>query len=180
VKLSIQLITCAALGALLTSTAWAGCGRAMSTSFSVLLPDEKVAAREALASSDNPGDGPNTIVGLWLTTVSVDGQSVYQAFESFSSDGLEVLNDNGAPQAGNVCLGVWTSAGRNIKVNHPSWNYDSNGNLIGTVVIREQVALDPGGNSFKGTVSVDVYDLNGKQVQPTFTALLSGKRITVN
>ena len=40
-----------------------------------------------------------------------------------------------------------------LDVNHP-WNYDSNGNLIGTVVIREQVALDP--------------------------AQLSGKRITVN
>jgi hypothetical protein len=175
VKLSMQLITWAALGALLTSTAWAGCGRATSTNFPVLLPEEKAAARQTLASEDNQG-----IVGLWLTTVTADGQPVFQAFESFSSDGLEVLNDNGAPQAGNVCLGVWISAGRNIKVNHPSWNYDSNGNLIGTVVIREQVALDPGGNSFKGTVTVDVYDLNGKQVQPTFTAQLSGKRITVN
>jgi hypothetical protein len=162
-----------------------GCGRAVlpgllspeSTEARVAGPNQSIEPRPA---ADAPGY--HAIVGLWLSTVLIGGQPVYQAFESFTSDGLEVLNDNGAPQAGNVCLGVWAPTGKNaLKVNHPSWNYDNNGNVIGTVIIKSQITIDPGGNSYKGTVTIDTYDLNGKKVPGgSFSGQLTAKRITAN
>jgi hypothetical protein len=162
-----------------------GCGRAVLPG---LLSPESTEARVAGPNqSVEPGapanPGPNqAIVGLWLSTVLIGGQPVYQAFESFTSDGLEILNDNGAPQAGNVCLGVWASTGKNtLRVNHPSWNYDNNGNVTGTVVIKSQITLDSAGNSYRGTVTVDMYDLNGKRVPGgSFSGQLVATRITAN
>jgi hypothetical protein len=57
--------------------------------------------------------------------------------------------------------------------------YDNNGNLTGIAIIREQIILDPGGNSFKGTFTVDIVDLNSN---PVFHAAgtVSAKRITVD
>ena len=165
---------------LLASHAYAGCGHAtVSSNLAVLMAED---AHTRYASPAPEADGSaNSIVGLWLSSVTIDGQLIYQAFESFSGDGLEVLNDNGAPQAGNVCLGVWIATGHNsLKVNHPSWNYDNNGNVIGTVIIKSDITLAPGGNSYKGTVTIDVYDLNGNSVAPTTTAQLTAKRITAN
>jgi hypothetical protein len=162
----------------------AGCGRAVLPG--LLSPESTEARTVGPDQSVEPGapaaPGYQAIVGLWLSTVLIGGQPVYQAFESFTSDGLEILNDNGAPQAGNVCLGVWASTGKNtLKVNHPSWNYDNNGNVIGTVVIKSQITLDPAGNSYKGTVTVDTYDLNGKPVPGgSFSGQLVATRITAN
>lgn len=120
-------------------------------------------------------------VGMWSVNVTISGQTIYQAFESFTIDGLEFLNDNGPTLEGNVCFGVWSSPSRNtVKIYHPSWNYDANGNLNGTVTIKQQITLDPGGNSFKGNVVVNVYDLNGNTQGPALQAQVSGKRITVN
>jgi hypothetical protein len=164
----------------------AGCGRVVLPG---LLSPESTEARTAGTGqsveprpANDDAAGYQAIVGLWISTVLSGGQPIYQAFESFTSDGLEVLNDNGAPQAGNVCLGVWAPTGKNaLKVNHPSWNYDNNGNVIGTVIIKSQITIDPGGNSYKGTVTVDTYDLNGKKVPGgSFSGQLTAKRITAN
>lgn len=164
-------------------SAYAGCGHPVLPGL-IQHQAAHAWATEAVRALDGRVEtdaGHESIVGLWLETVLMAGQPIYQAFESFSSDGTEILNDNGAPQAGNVCLGVWASTGRNtLKVNHPAWNYDNNGNVIGTVTIRSQIAIDGGGKTYKGTVTIDVYDLNGNQVAPTTIAQITGKRITVN
>jgi len=123
-----------------------------------------------------PGQG--NVTGLWLSTVTVDGQPAFQAFEAFTQDGLEFLNDNGSPVEGNVCFGIWTAAGKNVKVTHPAWNYDPSGNLIGSVVIRETFTLDPGGNAFTGSISVEAFDLNGNSFGIVFQGDVAGKRIT--
>lgn len=171
----------AALCMALTPTANAGCGQPV---FGGAWAQPQTAhARTAEARSAEPRDaaGGQPITGLWLVTVSINGQGIYQAIEAFTSDGVEILNDNGAPQAGNVCLGAWARSPKNtIKVNHPAWNYDSNGNLIGTVVIKSEIEVQPGGDTYKGTVTIDVYDLNNQKVAPTTTADLSATRITAN
>jgi hypothetical protein len=163
------------------SHAYAGCGHAtVSSNLSVLMPDARAQLRDASpgAEADASASG---ITGLWLVNVTIGGQLAYQAFESFTSDGLETLNDNGAPQAGNVCLGVWIATSHNsLKIYHPSWNYDSNGNVIGTVIIKSQIVLDPGGNTYKGLVTIDVFDLNGNSVAPTTKGQLTARRITAN
>ena len=165
------------LSAAFAPAAFAGCGKSTFTHLAVTHPGARAAS--LATRPDASVDSPGKIVGLWLNMVSIGGQEIFQAFESFSSDGLEVLNDNGSPLEGNVCLGVWSVNPRKvILVNHPAWSYDSNGNLIGTVVIREQITVDPGGNTFTGTVTVDTYDLMGNVAAPEFQADLAGKRIT--
>ena len=172
------------LCAFLASAAYADCGkpnsrqavsvlsstRALTTPLSEL---EEVRGPQLEEDSDRA-----SIVGLWLTTSTIEGQQL-QSFESFTSDGLEFLNDSGSPIEGNVCFGIYQSGPRGaITVNHPSWNYDGGGNLIGTVVIKEQITVDAGGKIFHGTITVDIYDLSGAR-QARLAGTYTGKRITV-
>jgi hypothetical protein len=62
---------------------------------------------------------------------------------------------------------------------HPSWTFDAAGNLNGTAIIRETVTVQPDGNTFKGTFTVDVLDLRGTNLQH-IAGTLSGTRITID
>lgn len=110
------------------------------------------------AQDDQEPDG--SIVGLWNTTFTSGGQIVDQGFDQWNSDGTEILNDTPPPATGNVCLGVWNKAGQTFKLKHPSWTFDAAGNLNGTAIIREKVTVDPKGQNYKGTFTVDVFDLH--------------------
>ncbi len=173
----------AALSTLFAPDANAGCGKALASKLSILVPGGQAQVQTATVAG-KPNDTPESaasIVGMWRADVLIDGQVIFQSFESFTGDGLEFLNDNGSTLEGNVCFGVWTSPSKNtVKVYHLAWNYDMGGNLIGTVVIKTQIAIDPAGNTFKGTVVVDTYDLNGNVAAPELQAALRGKRITVD
>ena len=175
-------LSAVALSTLFTQNASA-CGKDLAFRLSVLTPNARQlnsATPEVARAEDSP-QAAGSPVGMWTVNVSLGGQVIYQAFESFASEGLEFLNDNGPTLEGNVCFGVWSAAQKNsVKVYHPAWNYDANGNLIGTVIIREQFTFEPGGNSFKGTVTVDTYDLNGVVSAPQLQAQISGKRVTPN
>jgi len=121
-----------------------------------------------------------SIVGLWETTFTSDGQVVDQGFDLWNSDGTEVLNDDPAPATGNVCLGVYVKSGpATYKLKHPSWTFDANGNLTGTAIIREQVTVEPGGNTYKGTFTIDLYDVPGNHLAQ-FTGTISAQRMTVD
>lgn len=125
-------------------------------------------------------DASASIVGLWKVKFSVGDQVVDQGFDVWHSDGTEVLNDTPPPSTGNVCLGVWIKAGRlTYKLKHPSWSFDAAGNLIGTVVIREEVTVSADGNSYKGTFTIDVYDLAGNLLDHG-NGTLAAQRITVD
>ena len=178
---SIGYTAAAALCMALTPAAQAGCGQPVFGGMLARAQSAHAPAAETRAAEPRDAAGGGSITGLWLVTVSIGGQGIFQAIEAFTSDGVEILNDNGAPQAGNVCLGAWARAEKNtVKVNHPAWNYDSSGNLTGTVVIRSEIQVQPGGDTYKGTVTIDVYDLNNQKVAPTTTADLSATRITAN
>jgi hypothetical protein len=120
------------------------------------------------------------IAGLWLTTFTSGGQVADVGFDQWNLDGTEILNDDPPPQTGNVCLGVFVkSALSTYKLKHPSWTFDASGNVNGTAIIRELIFMDPGGNTYHGTFTVDIYDLSGthlSQVGGTLTAT----RITVD
>jgi hypothetical protein len=105
-----------------------------------------------------------SIVGLWNATFTSGGQIADQGFDQWNSDGTEILNDTPPPATGNVCLGVWTKSGETFKLKHPSWTFDAAGNLTGTAIIREKITLDPKGQSYKGTFTVDAFDLQGHAV----------------
>lgn len=127
-----------------------------------------------------PIDADPSIVGLWDSKAFSGGQLIDEGFEQWNADGTEVLNDTPPPQTGNVCLGVFVkSAQSTYKLKHPSWTFDSNGNLTGTAIIRELVIVGRGGNTYSGTYTIDFYDLNGKHLQQ-FGGTIQAQRITVD
>jgi hypothetical protein len=126
------------------------------------LPENSVEPR---ADQTNQPASSVSIVGLWNLTFLSGGQVVDAAFDAWHSDGTEILNDYTNPIEGNVCLGVWEQTGtRSYKLKHPSWSFDTGGNPLGTVIIRENVTVSLDGNSFGGTYTYDVYDVTGKFV----------------
>lgn len=141
-------------------------------------------AIRAMAAPVRPADDSRgedaSIVGLWKVTFFSGGQVVDQAFEVFHSDGTELMNDTAPPASGNVCVGVWANTnGPGVKLNHPSWTFDANGNLNGTATIKTSITLDHGSNSFTGTFTVDVFDLTGVNLLH-LAGTVSGQRITVD
>lgn len=119
-------------------------------------------AVQSAAAPLNPLRNPPTIVGLWNVTFSSGGQIVDVAFDTWHSDGTEILNDYTNPIEGNVCLGVYQQSGPlTYKLKHPSWSFDTNGTLQGTVIIHETVTLTPDGNGYYGNYRYDIYDTAG-------------------
>jgi hypothetical protein len=58
---------------------------------------------------------------------------VDQAFETFTSDGNELMIDTTPPALDNVCNGVWANVGhRKYRIKHPSWTFAPDGSLTGT------------------------------------------------
>jgi len=141
------------------------------------------AMKAAVASSVHPAQrssDPASIVGLWNMMFLSGGQVVDQGFDVWHSDGTELLNDNPPPSTGNVCVGVWIQTDRNsYRLYHPSWNFDSKGNVIGTVVIRESVNVDAmTGDTLTGTYTIDTFDNYGNPVaNGSFSGTLKGTRI---
>jgi hypothetical protein len=168
-----------------TSTAHAQCS-SMSPKTAVAwqnLPSYAPDIR-ALAPHERADDGSDSanssIVGLWKVTFVSGGQVVDQAFEVFHSDGTEIMIDTAPPASDNVCVGVWAkTGGPTVKLNHPSWTFDANGNLNGTATIKVSVAVDHTGNNFAGTFTVDVFTLTGANVFH-LEGTVSGQRITVD
>jgi hypothetical protein len=126
----------------------------------MMFPGTKAETEVTANDSVNP-----TIVGLWHNVYSSGGEVVDEGFETYHADGTEMLVDLSPPATDNVCSGTWIQTGAfTYKLNHPSWYFDMDGNLLGMAVIKDSVTLDRDGNSFSGTETVDIYDLDGKLV----------------
>jgi len=105
---------------------------------------------------------------------------VDQAFDAWQSGGSEILNDYTNPIEGNVCLGVWTQTGpQTYKLKHPSWTFDSSGNLTGTAYIAESVTVDAGGNGYIGIYVINFFDTSGNPVG-SFNGTLKAHRVLPN
>jgi len=144
------------------------------------LPAFAHAPAPRLAQPVAQAHGDPSIVGLWKVTFSAGNVVVDQAFETFHSDGTELMVDTAAPASGNVCVGVWAKIdGVNYKLNHPSWTFDDKGNLNGTAVIKINVLLDPNSNSFTGTFTVDVMSLSGTVLEH-LTGTVAAQRVNVD
>jgi hypothetical protein len=176
-KRVLQLVAVAVFCTAFVPGARAACGISATPKMRLraALPEMKSSQAHTAQASD-----PVSIVGLWRVTFVSDGEVVDEGFDMWHSDGTEVLNDTPAPASGNVCLGVWTATGPlTFSLKHPSWTFDDAGNLTGTSVIREQVTLSADGNSFKGPVTVDVFDLSGNQILHLDGEIMA-ERITVD
>jgi hypothetical protein len=181
-KITLQLLACLVFAA----TAQAQCLLSATSKLAYARPAIESAepdapqARSGQTTADAQESSDASIVGLWKTKFIAGGQVVDQGFDVWHSDGTEVLNDTPPPSTGNVCLGVWIKTGKSTyKLKHPSWNFDPAGNLIGTVVIREDVTVSNDGNSYKGTFTLDVFDLAGNRLDHA-NGTISAQRITVD
>jgi hypothetical protein len=109
-----------------------------------------------------------SIVGLWNTTFLFgDGPGIYdQGFQQWHADHTELMVDNAVPPSlGNVCVGVWKQTGpRTYTLKHMTFNWDAEGALAGTFVLRMTVTLERRGNVFAGTYTADSFDLEGKVI----------------
>jgi hypothetical protein len=126
--------------------------------------------------------GEPSIVGMWSSSLVVDGQVVDFGFEQWTSDGLQVLNDTSPVLAGNICYGTWTkTAPFAYRLNHPTFLYDTAGvNVIGIGYIRATITLDKSGKTYTGVSTFDSYDLAGNVLMPQSSGDLVGQRITVD
>lgn len=133
------------------------------------------------------------IVGLWRFTFVSDGTSYphpipYGVVIDFGtaqwhSDGTEFMISGGrAPSTGDVCMGVWRQTGRNTyKMRHIALGWGSSDSTppvspaayLGPSILRQQVTLNRSGNSFEGTVTIDVYATD----ETTLIEHVSGKVI---
>ena len=127
------------------------------------------------------------IVGLWEVTVTLTGQPVLDSFETWSSDGTQAETAIKPVLSGNVCLGLWTSLGKqSYGLTHPVYNFDDTGTANGTSAnLMYRVTLSHGNNSFSGNASLTVFDGidpfdPAATVLATFTGTVTAKKITVN
>jgi hypothetical protein len=122
-----------------------------------------------------------SIVGLWYVVFVSGGQVFDVGYDQWHSDGTEVLNDTAPPQpangAGTVCLGVYTQTeAGTIKLKHPFWSFDANGNFAGSGRFSETITLDSEGNSYHGSFVFTAYDVSGNIIFQA-TGTLTGKRM---
>lgn len=139
-------------------------------------------ATDGQVSTEHAAAGPSAqeLVGLWHVVASSGGQIVDQEFEVWHSDGTEEILDITPPAEENACFGIWVQTSRDtVKLKHPAWTFDANGNLTGTAILRETVTIERGENKFTGTYTLDYYDTSGKSTGH-FTGEVQGTRITVD
>lgn len=159
--------------------AWAGCG----------INAETLKKHASWTSGASDGGmlipvnlGQGTIVGMWSVSFVAGGTQIDFGYQVWHSDGTEFTNSGGrAPSTQNFCLGVWAQTGAfSYKLNHFALSYDTSGNLNGRVNIKENVVVDPRGNSFTGPFTIDVYDPKTAALLQHVGGQITGQRVTVN
>jgi hypothetical protein len=150
-------------------------------------------AAEKTTALSRGGSMNPSIVGLWnVQLLSLgnashnpsipDGAVLDFGFNEWHSDGTEILNSGGhAPATENFCLGVWGQTGfLAYELNHFALSYDATSGMLANVVnIREQATLSPSGDSYSGTVTLDIYDTKGNKVDH-LGGTITATRVTVD
>ena len=122
----------------------------------------------------------NSIVGLWYVNYTSGGELVYESFDTWHSDGTELENLNLAPATGPLCVGVWKQVGpRSFRLHHVGWNFDLNGNSLGSFTLDETNTVSRDGLTYKGTFDIKFYDVDGKLIDE-LTGTQTATRITVS
>ena len=141
----------------------------------------------APASNFTASAAPGAIVGMWrFAFTAPDGGPIDWGFQTWHSDGTELTNSGGRPaRSGNFCVGVWEQRSSRVYVlNHwaIAWglppDFDDS-TLSGLVNIKERVQVDHTGNAMTGTVSLDLYAVDGTTLLAHIVdGTVSGTRIT--
>jgi hypothetical protein len=181
-------VTLAAMGMLFAATnAGAACGNPSGFKAGALLklpflvqPGGEAQAHQGLGGGKESPDNYNSIVGLWHVAYTSGGQPVYESFDQWHSDGTELENPNLAPATGPLCVGVWKQTGtRTFRLHHVGWNFDINGNPLGSFTLDESNTVGSDGKTYQGTFDLKFYDVDGNLVEE-LTGTQTATRITVN
>jgi hypothetical protein len=179
----VSVIGLALLGTLCATKAAAECGYPAAQK-----PGKNQFRPEALLlMSSNDHESDEGIVGFWKVKFLAkdnsnipDGTVIDAGFAQWHSDGTEIMNSSRPPATSNFCLGVWRKTGRsNYRLNHFALSSDLAGKLIGPANIREDVILDQSGDTYRGTFTIDQYDLSGNLLAH-ITGEIVAMRITVD
>lgn len=169
---------CTVLVVGLSASAFASCGDSLSAMAAAVSGPSRPMQQGTGFLGENAGG--SSIVGLWYVEFAVNGTVIQDAYQIWNSGGTEVHNPNVDPRGGNVCLGTWKRVGEGVyKLNHRVWNYDTNGNFLGTIHLSETVTLGNGGCTHSGTVVLNFYDPSGNLLTEV-DATVSGKRIAAD
>ncbi len=187
-----QVSTLAVLGivALLSAHVAAQCGAAAQFQPGLKTQAWHGGSGSAYVLNIADGEDRNSIVGMWrfsfisqgnnMPPLSIpDGAVLDHGFAQWHSDGTEITNSNRVPSTGSFCLGVWKRVGPNhYQLNHFAMGFDD-GIHQSYSNIREDVTLSDDGNSFSGTFSIAISDLEG-HAGPVINGQLVGTRVTLN
>lgn len=158
------LAACVVLAIGLGASAAASCGDSLAGMASAKAIVSSPLSKQ-MASESADGGYNSSMVGLWYVQFVVGGQTIQEAFQNWNRGGTEVHNPNVDPRSGNVCLGTWVALpGGSCKLAHRVWNYDTNGNFMGTIHLSETVHLSNNGHTHTGSFKLDFYDPNGNFV----------------
>ena len=175
----VKFAACTVLVVGLSASALASCGdslSAMAAGAVAIVNQSRPMEQDSQSSASYSVN--SSIVGLWHIHFKVNGQTIQEAYQLWNAGGTEVHNPNVDPRTGNVCLGVWKRAAGTYTLAHRVWNYDANGNFLGTIHLRETLTLGHGGNTHSGSFKLDFYDPNGHFVNEV-AGRVTGKRISV-
>jgi hypothetical protein len=159
---------------------------------------QRAAEATRVASLNGAGGGMGfntaTIVGMWnIQFISKgntnhnpsipDGALLDFGYTQWHSDGNEMMNSGGhAANTGNFCMGTFVRTGLYTYIlNHFALSYDPvTGNLAAKIHILQHVTLDPSGNQYGGTLTIDAYDpKSGSQVDHV-AGTISASRVTID
>ncbi len=177
-KVSLYLILVVGL----STGAFASCGDSLSAMVAAASATVGQShPTEQTPASSAPSTGSPSIVGLWHVEFIVGGNTIQEAYQIWNAGGTEVHNPNVDPRAGSVCLGVWKyqAVTGTYKLVHRVWNYDTNGNFMGTINLTEKISVGKGGYTHSGTFTLDFYDPTGAFVTEV-SGLTRGDRVSVN
>jgi hypothetical protein len=176
----LKITACMVLVVGLSAGAFASCGDSMSALAAAAA--SAVGQSRPMQPESSPsaaGTSSPSIVGLWHIQFTVGGQTIQEAYQIWNVGGTEVHNPNVDPRGGDVCLGVWKHAAHGAyKLAHRVWNYDTNGNFMGTIHLSETLTLGDGGKTHSGSFALDFYDPSGKFLMEV-DGSVTGERISV-
>ena len=161
----------------LSVSAFASCGDSLSA-MAAQAASLHSQSRPVQQNSRSAGDN-SSMVGLWHIQFTVGDQTIQEAFQLWNFGGTEVHNPNVDPRGGTVCLGVWKRAPQGVfKLTHRVWNYDTNGNFMGTIHLSETLTLGNGGNTHSGSFTLGFFDPSGNFLFDV-TGSVAGERVSV-
>ena len=174
--LKVSLAGLVVAGALAVApAAWAGCG--------------DVALRQSasyVTDSDNRyfqlANDDGSIVGMWSVQFLIGGNQIDFGYVQWHADGTEFMNSGGrAPATQNYCMGVWKrTAPSTYHLNHYAISYSTAGVIDAKVIIKEDVTLDPRGDTYSGPFTIDVYDPSGNSLLNHVAGRVVGQRLSAN